>query len=57
MPGPGRPANNPLPDWAERLLEKTMTAQAALIDLNRELETVFNARTTKNKRPRKLEVA
>lgn len=33
-----------------------MTAQAALMDLNQELESL-NGRTAKNKRPRSLEVA
>lgn len=53
----GRPPAGSAEAWASKIIGLAMEAQSLLMELNTEIELALNARTRKNKRPRKLEVA
>lgn len=53
----GRPPAESAEAWASKIIGLAMDAQSLLMELNTEIELALNTRTTKNKRPRKLEVA
>lgn len=53
----GRPPASSAEAWASKIIGLAMEAQSLLMELNSEIERTLNVRATKNKRPRKLEVA